>query len=96
MPLRSKEAPWYDTLSAVTKDASQSTQTSEVVGSVIEALPSALFRVAVEGDNTQQECVYLSHLSGRMRMNRIKVMVGDRVSLVVDGHGERARIVKRL
>ena len=87
---------WYDTLSAVTKETSQPNKETEVVGSVIEALPSALFRVAVEGDDDQEGIVYLSYLSGRMRMNRIKVMVGDQVNLVVDQHGERARIVKRL
>lgn len=87
---------WYDKLSAVTKDTTQPSKENEVVGSVLEALPSALFRVAVEGDGDQEEIVYLSYLSGRMRMNRIKVMVGDRVTLVVDQHGERARIVKRL
>ncbi|MDE0243537.1 MAG: translation initiation factor IF-1 [Candidatus Kaiserbacteria bacterium] len=80
----------------MTKDTTQPSKENEVVGSVLEALPSALFRVAVEGDGDQEEIVYLSYLSGRMRMNRIKVMVGDRVTLVVDQHGERARIVKRL
>ena len=64
----------------------------EVVGSVYETLPNMLFRVTVEetGDQT------LAYLSGRMRMNRINVLVGDKVSLVLDPHGGRARITKRL
>lgn len=64
----------------------------EVVGSVDETLPNALFRVTVEKTNDQ----VLAYLSGRMRMNRIKVLVGDTVSLILDPHGGRARITKRL
>lgn len=64
----------------------------EVYGSVDETLPNTLFRVTVEETNEQ----VLAYLAGRMRMNRIKVLVGDRVSLVLDPHGGRARITKRL
>ena len=71
--------------------AQQDTQT-EVIGSVIETLPNTLFRVTVEGTDNQ----VLAYLAGRMRKNRIKVLVGDRVSLVMDAQGERARIVRRL
>ena len=70
----------------------QKDKTSEVIGSVIETLPNTLFRVAVEGTDNQ----VLAYLSGRMRKNRIKVLVGDTVSMVMDEHGERARIVRRL
>ena len=68
------------------------TNQEEVEGSVDETLPNTLFRVTVEDTNSQ----VLAYLSGRMRMNRIKVLVGDRVSLVLDPHGGRARITKRL
>ena len=64
----------------------------EATGSVDETLPNTLFRVTVENTNNQ----VLAYLSGRMRMNRIKVLVGDKVSLVLDPHGGRARITKRL
>lgn len=64
----------------------------EVTGSVDETLPNTLFRITVEETNEQ----VLAYLSGRMRMNRIKVLVGDKVSLVLDPHGGRARIIKRL
>ena len=64
----------------------------ETVGSVQEALPNMLFRITVEGLDNQ----VLAYLSGRMRKNRIKVLVGDKVSLVMDMQGERARIVRRL
>ena len=61
-------------------------------GSVIEMLPNTLFRVTVE--DTSEEI--LAYLSGKMRLHRIKVLVGDKVSLQIDKYGGRARIVKRL
>ncbi len=64
----------------------------EVIGSVTETLPNTLFRVTVEGTDNQ----VLAYLSGRMRKNHIKVLVGDKVSLVLDAQSERARIVSRL
>ena len=64
---------------------------SEALGSVTETLPNTLFKVQVDEGNQ-----VLAYLSGRMRMNRIKVLVGDRVSLVLDPHGGRARITKRI
>lgn len=64
----------------------------EVEGFVEETLPNTLFRVTVEGADNQ----VLAYLSGRMRVNRIKVLVGDKVSLVLDPHGGKARITKRL
>jgi len=62
-----------------------------IAGVVTEALPNALFRVKLSDDRE-----VLSYLSGKMRMNRIKVLIGDRVELVVDDYGNRARVVKRL
>ena len=59
-------------------------------GVVEEALPSTLFRVILE-DGTNQ----LAYLAGKMRMNRIKVLVGDKVQLQLDPYGGRARIVRR-
>jgi len=43
---------------------------------VEELLPSATFRVKLAGDH-----LVLAHLSGRMRMNRIKILPGDTVIL---------------
>ena len=57
-----------------------------------EALPNTLFRVRLEGENEQT----LTYLSGRMRMYRIKVLVGDRVEVERDPYGGKGRIVKRL
>ena len=67
-------------------------QANTTTGIVIEALPDTLFRVNIEGG---AEGV-LAYLAGKMRMNRIKVLIGDRVELVTDPYGGRARIVRRL
>lgn len=63
-----------------------------VYGVVEEALPNALFRVKVEG----QEALVLAYLSGRMRKFRIRVLVGDKVGMVTDPYGGKARITKRI
>lgn len=61
------------------------------VGVVTESLPNTLFRVDLGGDK-----VLISYLSGKMRMNRIKVLVGDRVEVLIDPYGGKGRITKRL
>ncbi len=61
------------------------------MGTVIEALPNTSFKVEL---NDQREV--LAYLSGKMRMNRIKVLVGDRVDVVLDQYGTKGRIIKRL
>jgi translation initiation factor IF-1 len=63
-----------------------------VYGVVEEALPNALFRVTVEGE----EKPVLAYLSGKMRRFRIRVLVGDKVGMVTDPYGGKARITKRL
>ena len=65
--------------------------TDEVLGTVVESLPNALFRVTVDGGDE-----ILAYLAGKMRLHRIRVLVGDKVSLVLDPYGGRARIVRRL
>lgn len=61
------------------------------VGTVEEVLPNSLFRVRMPDDT-----LVLSYLAGKMRLHRIRVLVGDRVELVLDPYGGRARIVRRL
>jgi translation initiation factor IF-1 len=61
-----------------------------VTGTVVEALPNTLFRVDI-GDGK----VILSYLSGKMRIHRIKVLIGDRVDVLLDPYGGKGRIVKR-
>lgn len=59
---------------------------------VIEALPAALFKVETLGDKK----VYIAYLGGRMKVNKIRVLVGDKVSLEMDEYGGKPRIIKRL
>ncbi len=60
-------------------------------GVVVEALPDTLFRV--EMDESKE--VILAYLAGKMRMNRIRVLVGDKVELEQDPYGGKARITRR-
>lgn len=63
-----------------------------VMGIVDEALPNTLFRVTLEESGEQ----ILTYLSGKMRMYRIKVLVGDKVAVELEPYGGKGRIIKRL
>ncbi|MEK7213905.1 MAG: translation initiation factor IF-1 [Patescibacteria group bacterium] len=63
-----------------------------VYGVVTEALPDTLFKVKL--DNKEE--IVLAYLAGKMRMHRIRVLIGDKVELALDSYGGRARITKRL
>ena len=68
-------------------------------GVVVEALPSTLFRVRLEDKtdiNTEDKKEILAYLSGKMRMHRIKVLIGDSVEIVLDPYGGKGRIITRL
>lgn len=70
------------------------------VGTVEEVLPDSLFRVRLSADATAKagagEDLVLAYLAGKMRLHRIRVLVGDSVEMVLDPYGGRARIVRRL
>jgi translation initiation factor IF-1 len=63
-----------------------------VSATVIEALPNTLFKLKI--DNQEEEI--LGFLSGKMRLYRIRVLVGDRVLVEIDPYGGKGRIVKRV
>lgn len=67
-------------------------------GVITEALPSTLFRVLLEEnkEETEEPKEILAYLSGKMRMHRIKVLIGDKVEVVLDSYGGKGRIVKRM
>lgn len=67
-------------------------ETQTVIGRVAEALPNTTFRVTLEGDGK----AILAHLAGKMRKFRIRVLVGDRVRVLLSPYGGRGRIVQRL
>lgn len=62
-----------------------------VSGTIIEALPNTMFRIELDGGVEQ-----LAYLSGKMRIHRIKVLVGDKVTVKLDPYGGKGRVVKRL
>lgn len=67
------------------------TQDQEVQAVVEEALPNTLFRVNLE---TGEQI--LAYLAGKMRLHRIKVLVGDKVLVRLDPYGGKGRITRRL
>jgi translation initiation factor IF-1 len=62
-----------------------------VEGVVIEALPNLNFKVELDNGHN-----VLAHLAGRMRRNRIRVLIGDKVQVEVSAYDlNRGRIVYR-
>jgi translation initiation factor IF-1 len=62
-----------------------------VIGIVEEAMPNTLFRVRLPDEN-----LIIAYLSGKMRMHRIKVLIGDKVEVLLDPYGGKGRVLKRL
>ena len=64
----------------------------EVEGTVVEALPNAMFQVELENGH-----VVLAHVSGKMRMNFIRILPGDKVTMELTPYDlNRGRITYRL
>ena len=63
----------------------------EVEGVVVEALPNTMFRVKLESEHE-----VLAHISGKMRMNYIRILPGDRVKVELSPYDlSRGRITYR-
>lgn len=63
----------------------------EVEGKVVEALPNATFQVELENGHK-----VLAHISGKLRMNYIRILPGDKVNLELSPYDlTRGRIVWR-
>ena len=64
----------------------------ETEGKIIEALPNAMFKVELENGH-----VVLAHVSGKMRMNFIRILPGDKVKLELSPYDlSRGRITFRV
>jgi len=64
----------------------------ETEGKIIEALPNAMFNVELENGH-----VVLAHVSGKMRMNFIRIIPGDKVKLELSPYDlSRGRITFRV
>jgi translation initiation factor IF-1 len=72
-------------------DENETEDIETIEGRVVEALPSTLFRI-----DTGKGKALISYLGGRMRVHKIKVLVGDKVLVQIDPYGGKGRIIKRL
>ncbi len=54
-------------------------ESKEFTGKVLESLPNALFKVQLDGT----EKIILAHISGKMRINYIRILPGDEVKVEV-------------
>jgi len=64
----------------------------EVEGTIVEALPNAMFRVVLENQH-----LVLAHVSGKIRMHFIRILPGDKVKLELSPYDlNRGRITFRL
>ena len=63
----------------------------EVEGTVLEKLPSAMFKVELESEH-----VVLAHISGKLRMNFIRILPGDKVTIELSPYDlSKGRIIWR-
>ena len=63
----------------------------EVEGTVVEALPNAMFQVELENGH-----IVLAHVSGKIRMNFIRILPGDKVTMELTPYDlNRGRITYR-
>ena len=63
----------------------------ELEGTVVEKLPNAMFRVKLENDHE-----VIAHISGKLRMNFIRILPGDKVTLEMSPYDlSKGRIIWR-
>ena len=63
----------------------------EIEGVVVEKLPNAMFKVELENGH-----IVLAHISGKLRMNFIKILPGDKVTLEMSQYDlSKGRIIWR-
>lgn len=67
-------------------------QELKMTGVVTESLPNAMFRVMLDG----QEETMIAYLAGKMKRFKIKVLIGDRVEVIIDPYGGKGRISRRM
>jgi translation initiation factor IF-1 len=67
----------------------------EVEGTVVEPLPNAMFAIDIDQNGSKHRV--LAHISGKLRMNFIRILPGDRVRVELSPYDlSRGRIVYRL
>lgn len=74
-----------------TEESQKKKDVIETEGTVVEALPDAMFRVKLDSGHT-----ILAHISGKMRMHYIRILLGDRVTVELSPYDlTRGRITYR-
>lgn len=74
-----------------TSEASSSKDVIEVRGAIVELLPAATFKIKLETGQT-----IIGYLSGKMRLNRIRLLPGDEVKVAITPYDlSKGRIVYR-
>jgi translation initiation factor IF-1 len=64
----------------------------EMEGTITESLPNAMFRVCLDNG-----CYVLAHISGKIRRNYIRILIGDRVKIELSPYDlSKGRITYRL
>ena len=67
------------------------TDVIEIEGKVVEKLPNAMFKVELENGH-----IVLAHISGKLRMNYIRILPGDKVTLEMSPYDlSQGRIIWR-
>ena len=75
-----------------------------IKGVVVESLPNTMFRIQPVGKqedfdfdlNLDENGLMLAYLAGKMKLYRIRVLIGDTVEVLVDPYGGKGRLIKRL
>ena len=66
-------------------------EVNDVKGTVVEALPNTTFKVALQNDH-----IILAHISGKLRMNNIRILPGDKVTIEMSPYDlNKGRIIWR-
>jgi len=74
------------------KSGTNKKEVIELEGKVVENLPNAIFRVQLDSGQ-----IVIGHLAGKMRVNMIKVMPGDRVVIELTPYDlSKGRITRRM
>lgn len=61
-------------------------------GIVTECLPDTHFRVKLLDDDRE----IMTYLGGKMKINRIRIFIGDKVTVELDQYGGKGRIIRRM
>jgi len=70
---------------------SNTQEEENTIGVVTEALPNTMFRLELAGGEE-----HIAYIGGKMKLHRIRVLVGDKVEVKMDPYGGKRRIVKRM